>query len=420
MNTFLLAAGVLLSLMAVLGLFDIVRYHLPAKLAERKDSRAEAVVHAVRGLVYALQFALLPNVRFAGWWYAAFAAIFVADVAVAMIDVAIEPRSRKSQGGLPGGEYLSHIVLSVLAGAYLTCVIVGTYAWSADATAITLSANMPVVLRVFLGSAAVGCVFITVFEVLAIVDARLGRALPIHVRVVLATSLRELWEYTQDHRRHPDWDHRFSRITMLVPPTRSSHRVPTALAPDPRPAATLRALLEWAKPVLRHARTSLAPDCSPETGTNFGSGALADDIRTGTEMLYEKSLLGLTIRGFGRYALHRPMRQSTFEFWSDDARSLIRRGTGLWRYVPRSDGRIEFRTSYTYGVRWGTLGRVIDRFVFRPLIRWETHRSFARLVRTRFPSGASAVVSSLSLKPPPLPPEPDTNGLFVPIPHVSE
>jgi len=34
-------------------------------------------------------------------------------------------------------------------------------------------------------------------------------------------------------------------------------------------------------------------------------------------MRYERDLLGMTIRGFGRYKLHKPMRQSTFEFWSE-------------------------------------------------------------------------------------------------------
>ena len=76
---------------------------------------------------------------------------------------------------------------------------------------------------------------------------------------------------------------------------------------------------------------------------------LADLITTGTEMRYEKWIFGMVIRGFGRYKLHRPMRQSTFEFWSEDPRSPIRR-VGLWRYTEVAGG-VEFRTSYTYEVR---------------------------------------------------------------------
>src|SRR5688572_27943627 len=103
-----------------------------------------------------------------------------------------------------------------------------------------------------------GSLLVAAFEALSLVEQCLPRPRPLHVTVRLRTSVERLWEITQDHRLHPRWDHRFSRIIML-----------------------------------------------------------ADTIRAGTSMLYERSLLGLTIRGHGRYKLHRPLRQSTFEFWSD-------------------------------------------------------------------------------------------------------
>jgi hypothetical protein len=134
-----------------------------------------------------------------------------------------------------------------------------------------------------------------------------------------------IWRITQDHRLHPTWDHRFTEITMLSAP-----------------------------------------------------------IMTGTCMRYEKRIAGMVVRGFGRYKLHRAMQQSTFEFWSDDRRSPIRRGVGLWRYVPAADGSVEFRTSYTYDVRWGLLGRVLDRVILRRWFQRETERSFARLRRAYF------------------------------------
>jgi len=52
-----------------------------------------------------------------------------------------------------------------------------------------------------------------------------------------------------------------------------------------------------------------------------------DEIRTGTLMRYERTVLGMTIRGFGRYTLHRPMRQSTFELRSE-------RGSPVARHKP--------------------------------------------------------------------------------------
>jgi hypothetical protein len=122
-------------------------------------------------------------------------------------------------------------------------------------------------------------------------------------------------------------------------------------------------------------------------------------VRTGTEMRYERSVLGMTIRGNGRYKLHRPLRQSTFEFWSDDPRSLIRRGVGLWLYRPRGDGTVDFATSYTYEVRWGALGRAFDGLVFRPFFQRETERSFRRLAETHFGGEPVVVYGARGRKP---------------------
>ena len=58
--------------------------------------------------------------------------------------------------------------------------------------------------------------------------------------------------------------------------------------------------------------------------------------------------------------------------------SLIREGSGYWRYVPTGDG-IRFLTWYDYRTRFGPFGRVIDRLIFRPLMGWATAWSFDRL-----------------------------------------
>ena len=115
-------------------------------------------------------------------------------------------------------------------------------------------------------------------------------------------------------------------------------------------------------------------------------------------MRYEKRLPGFTIRGFGRYKLHRFQRQSTFEFWSDDRRSLIRRGTGLWLYreIP---GGTEFATSYDYAPRWGTFGRVIDRYLFRPMFQRYTEASFRRLARRYFSERRPVVLGAEGRRP---------------------
>jgi hypothetical protein len=82
-------------------------------------------------------------------------------------------------------------------------------------------------------------------------------------------------------------------------------------------------------------------------------------------------------------------RTSSLKFWSDDLKSLIKAGSGYWKYVPcggkdgaGGDARlstIRFFTWYDYETRFGVFGKVIDRCVFRPLLGWATAWSFDRL-----------------------------------------
>ena len=332
----------LLTIIGCLGAYDVFTFHRAARLLDRPAARREAWIHAARGLVYSLQFALVPAVRFQGAWYAAFAALLLIDAAIAIADVACEPEARREVGGLSPGEYLAHIVLSALAGAYLLALVDHTLPWASAPTALVWAPAVPPALHLALALLAAGCLAVTALDVASLVERALPPPAPVHVAVRLRTTLDALWTVTQDHHRHPSWDHRFSRIVMLD-----------------------------------------------------------DEIRTGTQMRYERTLVGITIRGLGRYKLHRPLRQSTFEFWSDDPRSLIRRGVGLWRYVDHGDGTVELRTSYTYDVRWGHLGRIIDRVLFRPLIQRETERSFARLRRRYFADRGSAVTGRRGRRPVP-------------------
>ncbi len=91
---------------------------------------------------------------------------------------------------------------------------------------------------------------------------------------------------------------------------------------------------------------------------------------------------GIIIKGCGESVGQRDgadgERSSALRFWSDDPKSLIRDGSGYWRYVPVEDG-IRFITGYDYRVRFGSLGRAFDRVIFRPLMSWATAWSFDNL-----------------------------------------
>src|SRR3989442_3511867 len=70
-------------------------------------------------------------------------------------------------------------------------------------------------------------------------------------------------------------------------------------------------------------------------------------------------------------------RTSALRFWSDDAKSLIREGSGYWRYAP-ADGGIRVITLYDYQTRLRVAGRFAD-LLFRPMLGWATAWSFDRL-----------------------------------------
>jgi uncharacterized membrane protein YphA (DoxX/SURF4 family) len=87
---------------------------------------------------------------------------------------------------------------------------------------------------------------------------------------------------------------------------------------------------------------------------------------------------GLKIAGWGETVARHEGRGSRLRFGSDDWKSLIREGSGFWEYATNGDC-VTFRTAYDYQVRYGLVGRIVDRFLLRPLMQWQTRWSFDRL-----------------------------------------
>jgi uncharacterized membrane protein YphA (DoxX/SURF4 family) len=87
---------------------------------------------------------------------------------------------------------------------------------------------------------------------------------------------------------------------------------------------------------------------------------------------------GLAVAGWGETRAHDDGCGSTLRFGSERVVSLVRDGAGHWRFE-LAPGRTRFRTAFDYRVRWGALGRALDRLAFRPLFRWATRWSFDRL-----------------------------------------
>jgi DoxX-like family len=146
---------------------------------------------------------------------------------------------------------------------------------------------------------------------------------PIYVETFIHAPMDALWAHTQQPELHQQWDLRFTEIRYL-----------------PRPSDTEPQQFLYT------------------TRIGFGLGIAGRGESMGTK---EKN----------------GERTSVLKFWSDEGLSLIRVGSGFWKYVPvPAAGGLRFFTRYDYQTRWGPLGRWLDRWAFRPLIGWGTAWSF--------------------------------------------
>jgi hypothetical protein len=87
---------------------------------------------------------------------------------------------------------------------------------------------------------------------------------------------------------------------------------------------------------------------------------------------------GLEVAGWGRYLRNDPLVRSTFEFGSEDPKSLITHGRGVWLYERRPEGTF-FKTVFDYQTRHGVAGELLDFYLFRPMMQLATEWSFETL-----------------------------------------
>lgn len=152
---------------------------------------------------------------------------------------------------------------------------------------------------------------------------------PIYVEIDIKTDIDTLWNYTQTPELHEQWDLRFSEIKYLP-----------------------RAGEEEPQQFLYRTRIGFGLAIA-------GTGAARAAVRSGEKERADERASALTFR-------------------SDQAISLIREGSGYWKYTSRGD-RVTFKTRYDYETRFGWLGRRFDRMLFRPLFGYATAWSFDML-----------------------------------------
>jgi len=145
-------ATYLLFLLGCLGAADIALFHSVAHgIRSHAESVGELVTHSLRGPTYAFLFLVIPNFTLHGWFAWGLLAVFVVDVAISIWDFSLEQKSRRFLGGLPGGEYVLHMLMAMVFGAFVTACIYDPRVGLAEPTQLAYApAAVPVVLRLML------------------------------------------------------------------------------------------------------------------------------------------------------------------------------------------------------------------------------------------------------------------------------
>jgi hypothetical protein len=124
----------LLAAQGAFGAFDTLYFHewrarLPAGGAQ---TRPELLLHAVRDMVYALLFGLLPRYRGQGAWAGVLAVLVAFEIVITLVDFRVEDSVRAPFGGTFPGERTTHTLMAIIYGAFLGTWVPGLVQdWSA-------------------------------------------------------------------------------------------------------------------------------------------------------------------------------------------------------------------------------------------------------------------------------------------------
>lgn len=127
----------------VLGAIDTLYFHFwKFRLFERTRSRREHLTHGVRAALAGPTLMLLfvwPATGLALWMVAGLIAV---DFAVMLWDLAEEPESRRTFGGIPPVEYAIHVVASALHAAACALALASRplEAWSSSEASVVIPA----------------------------------------------------------------------------------------------------------------------------------------------------------------------------------------------------------------------------------------------------------------------------------------
>lgn len=127
----------LLAIQGAIGAFDTVYYHeWRARLPALAGARPELRLHAVRALIYAVLFAVLPRVEWRGSWAYVLGALLAAEIFITLRDFVIEDEVRAPLGGVFAGERTTHTIMAIIYGAMLANLLPALLGWQREPTAL--------------------------------------------------------------------------------------------------------------------------------------------------------------------------------------------------------------------------------------------------------------------------------------------
>ncbi|MBI2825387.1 MAG: hypothetical protein HYX69_11940 [Planctomycetia bacterium] len=148
----MLAAFYLLTIVGLVGSIDVLFYHIyKLRLYRQREAMWENLTHLTRALLFGVMMLTVIHLRASGWLWFIYPLLLGFELTNTMIDVTMEPYTRRNLGGLPPVEYILHVFLSICTGAALASVVWGTYTMIWEPTGIAI-ATVPVGSMVLLGA----------------------------------------------------------------------------------------------------------------------------------------------------------------------------------------------------------------------------------------------------------------------------
>ena len=128
MNTHLLALE-LMAAQGILGAFDTIYHHeITEALPNRNSAKLELSIHSIRALIYSVMFVGLSAWQWNGTWALILMALFSVEIMLTLWDFVIEDKTRL----LPATERVTHTILAINAGAFITLLAINAPEWMAQ------------------------------------------------------------------------------------------------------------------------------------------------------------------------------------------------------------------------------------------------------------------------------------------------